>query len=61
MDFFENEFIKIFNSTNIHCFGDSCYLIVNHDLNVKVEFITCRFINRYEALRIKMISKKMVL
>lgn len=58
MNFFENEFIKIFNDMDVDCFDKSCYLTISDDLNVKVEFITCKFVNQYEALRIKIINKR---
>lgn len=43
MKFFEDEFIKIFNNTNINCFGNSCYLDISKNLYAKVEFITGHF------------------
>lgn len=58
MNLFEEQLKKIFNNTNIDCFGNSCYIDLNGDLYAKVEFVSYIYKPAYDSLKITIISKR---
>ena len=61
MNFFEEEFRKIFNKDNIFkdatFVGRNCLITIDKDIKAKLEFVTLGYADHYEALKIKILNR----